>query len=212
MNKKYIIGVMLAIFAVSVFSGCIDEPTTKGERAKMLDTQPTQTLTESNERKIFMGYLDQVNNPNNIQFIYLMSWDGHVIYRSTVMGKTISATKSSEPYERQPYNQYNEYGDSDGYAYKEFAGYIAGTNQLMNPSGMFGHDTPGVIWQDPEGNYYEWHNGPYFVSNRPLKMEVPVLRNTDIDTELERKVTEMRNKLASGGQLSSEDKAYLMNN
>lgn len=199
---------MLVIFAVSVFSGCIDEPT-KGERAKMLDTQPTQTLTESNERKIFMGYLEQVNNPNNIQFIYLMSWDGHVIYRSAVMGKTISATKSSEPYER---SSHAESGYDDDDAYHKFAGYIAGTNQLMNPSGMFGHDTPGVIWQDPEGNYYEWHNGPYFISSKPLKIDVPVLRNTDIDTELERKVTEMRAKLDSGGQLSSEDKAYLMNN
>mgnify|MGYP003393400844 FL=1 len=209
MKNRYIIGIMLVIFAVSVFSGCIDEPT-KGERAKMLDTQPTKTLTESNERKIFMGYLEQVNNPNNIQFIYLMSWDGHVIYRSTVMGKTISATKSSEPYER-----ITDYGGSsnlDNYNYDKFAGFIAGTNQLMNPSGMFGHDTPGVIWQDPEGNYYEWHNGPYFISNRPLKIDVPVLRNTDVDTELERKVTEMRNKLASGGNLSSDDKAYLMNN
>lgn len=209
MKKRYIIGVMLAIFAVSVFSGCIDEPT-KGERAKMLDTQPTKTLTESNERKIFMGYLEQVNNPNNIQFIYLMSWDGHVIYRSTVMGKTISATKSSEPYERITDISGSSLRDHENY--DKFVGYIAGTNQLMNPSGMFGHDTPGVIWQDPEGNYYEWHNGPYFVSNRPLKIDVPVLRNTDVDTELERKVTEMRNKLASGGNLSSDDKSYLMNN
>lgn len=209
MKKRYIIGVMLIIFAISVFSGCIDEPT-KGERAKMLDTQPTKTLTESNERKIFMGYLEQVNNPNNIQFIYLMSWDGHVIYRSTVMGKTISATKSSEPYER--ITDYSGSFMKDNENYDKFAGYIAGTPQLMNPSGMFGHDTPGVIWQDPEGNYYEWHNGPYFISNRPLKIDIPVLRNTDVDTELERKVTEMRNKLASGGNLSSDDKSYLMNN
>jgi len=211
MNKKYVIGIIVAIIAISIFAGCLDEPT-KGERAKMLDTQPTQTLTESNERKIFMGYLDQVNNPNNIQFIYLLSWDGHVIYKSAVMGKVISATKSSEPYERLPYSE-SEYDDvSDRKAYKEFAGYIAGTPQLMNPSGMFGHDTPGAIWMDPEGNYYEWHSGPYFISSKPLKIDVPVLRNTDIDTELERKVTEMRSKLAAGGQLSPEDKAYLMNN
>ncbi len=206
MNKKYVIGIIVAIIAISIFAGCIEE-TTVGERAKMLDTQPTQTLTESNERRIFMGYLDQVNNPNNIQFIYLLSWDGHVIYRSTVMGKVISATKSTEPYERLPYAEYNEYDSA-----KKFAGFIPGTVQLMNPSGMFGHDTPGAIWMDPEGNYYEWHNGPYFISSKPLKIDVPVLRNTDIDTELERKVTEMRAKLAAGGQLSPEDKAYLMNN
>jgi len=206
MNKKYVIGI-IAIIAISFFAGCIDDETPVGERARMLDTQPTQILKESNERKIFMGYLDQVNNPNNIQFIYLLSWDGHVIYRSTVMGKVVSATKSSEPYERLPYGEYNEYDSA-----KKFAGFIPGTLQLMNPSGMFGHDTPGAIWMDPEGNYYEWHSGPYFISSKPLKIDVPVLRNTDIDTELERKVTEMRAKLAAGGQLSPEDKAYLMNN
>lgn len=205
MNKKYVIGIMVAIIVIALFSGCI-EGTPKGENANMLDTQPTKTLKESNERKIFMGYLEQVNNPNNIQFIYLMSWDGHVIYRSVVMGKVISATKSSEPYERLPYSEYSEYDSA-----KRFAGFIPGTTQLMNPSGMFGHDTPGAIWLDPEGNYYEWHNGPYFISSKPLRIDVPVLRNTNIDTELERKLATMKSKLASGGQLSSEDKAYLMN-
>lgn len=212
MNKKYVIGIMMAIISIALFSGCVESE--KGERAKMLDTQPTKTLTESNERKIFMGYLEQVNNPNNIQFIYLMSWDGHVIYRSTAMGKVISATKSSEPYERESYADVSS-SESDlnsNYAYRNFAGYIPGTNQLMNPSGMFGHDTPGAIWVDPEGNYYEWHNGPYFISSKPLKIDVPVLRNSDIDTELERKVAEMRKTLAAGGRLSPEDKAYLMNN
>lgn len=209
MNKKYVIGIMVAIIAIALLSGCVED-TTKGERANMLDTQSTPTLKESNERKIFMGYLDQVNNPNNIQFIYLLSWDGHVIYRSTVMGKVISATKSSEPYERIVIEEGS--ATSENSAARRFAGYIAGTPQLMNPSGMFGHDTPGAIWMDPEGNYYEWHNGPYFISSKPLKIDVPVLRNTNIDTELERKVANMRSKLASGGQLSSEDKAYLMNN
>lgn len=209
MKKIYVIGAILALLSVAILAGCIDPPT-KGERAQMLDTQPTKTLKESNERKIFMGYLDQVNNPNNIQFIYLLSWDGHVIYRSVVMGKTISATKSSEPYERLPAR--TDSAQTDDIASRSFAGYIAGTPQLMNPSGMFGHDTPGVIWQDPEGNYYEWHDGPYFISSKPLKIDVPVLRNTNVDTELERKVAEMRTKLGSGGILSPEDKEYLMNN
>ncbi len=213
MNKKYVIGIMVAIVMIALLSGCVEQQ--KGERAKMLDTQPTKTLTESNERKIFMGYLEQVNNPNNIQFIYLMSWDGHVIYRSTVIGKAISATKSSEPYERESYSDISSSDGSDNngnFAYRGFAGYIPGTKQLMNPSGMFGHDTPGVIWLDPEGNYYEWHNGPYFISSKPLKIDVPTLKNTNVDTELERKVVEMRKTLAAGGQLSPEDKAYLMNN
>lgn len=203
---------MVAIVAIAIFSGCIDDQGL-GERAKMLKTQPTKTLTESNERKIFMGYLEQVNNPNNIQFIYLISWDGHVIYRSTVMGKVISATKSSEPYERFTQEEDDTYGIDDAlgtYPARNFPGYIAGTRQLMNPSGMFGHDTPGAIWQDPEGNYYEWHNGPYFISSKPLKIDVPVLQNTNLDTELDRKVEKMRETLNAGGQLSPEDIDYLM--
>ena len=211
MNTK-IIAILIILMSAAFLSGCIDETIddSKGERAKMLDTQPTKTITESNERKIFMGYLDQVNNPNNIQFIYLMSWDGHVVYKSTVMGKVISATKSTEPYERIAVSTASSGYDDD--ASRGFAGYIAGTPQLMNPSGMFGHDTPGAIWMDPEGNYYEWHDAPYFISSKPLKIDVPVLRNTNIDTELDRKVQEMRNRLAAGGSLTDEEKAYLSNN
>jgi len=208
MNKKIIIVAFILLIGATLLSGCISEPT-KGERAQMLNTQPTKTISESNERKIFMGYLEEVNNPNNIQFIYLMSWDGHVVYKSTVMGKVISATKSTEPYERIEITDDSRWSEDE--AARSFAGYIAGTQQLMNPSGMFGHDTPGAIWMDPEGNYYEWHNAPYFISSKPLKIDVPVLRNSNIDTEVDRKVQEMRAKLSSGGNLTAEEKAYLSN-
>lgn len=210
MNKNIVV-ITVIISVIAIFSGCVSDEidTSKGERAKMLNTQPTETITESNERKIFMGYLEEVNNPNNIQFIYLMSFDGHVIYKSTVMGKAISATKSTEPYERTIESADTNWREDDGA--RAFAGYIAGTPQLMNPSGMFGHDTPGVIWMDPEGNYYEWHNAPYFISSKPLKIDVPILRNSNIDTEVDRKVQEMRNKLKTGESLSDEEKAYLSN-
>lgn len=208
MNKKIIGIAFVVIMGAAFFSGCISPE--NGERAKMLETQPTKTITESNERKIFMGYLDQVNNPNNIQFIYLMSYNGNVVFKSVVMGKTISATKSSEPYERIPaQTSSSEYDDR---ASRSFAGYIAGTTQLMNPSGMFGHDTPGVIWQDPAGNYYEYHDGTYLISNVPLKIDVPVLRYSNIDTELSRKIGEMKAKLEAGGSLTNEEKEYLLNN
>ncbi len=207
MNNKIIGIAFILIMGAALFSGCVEPPKTKGDRAQMLDTQPTETIKVSNERKIFMGYLNQVNNPNNIQFIYLMSYDGHVIYKSTVMGKVISATKSTEPYTRVTDPSSFEREQS-----KNFAGYIAGTEMLMNPSGMFGSDTPGAIWQDPEGNYYEWHNAPYFISSKPLKIDVPTLKNSNVDIELDRKVEEMRNKLEAGGNLTAEEKAYLSNN
>jgi len=210
MNKKILSIALIILISATFLSGCVEERP-KGERANMLDTQPTQTIKESNERKIFMGYLDQVNNPNNIQWIYLLSYDGHVIYRSVVMGKTISATKSSEPNERVVGNGQNSMTTDYDYGVM-FAGYIPGTQQLMQPSGMFGPDTPGVIWQDPQGNYYEWHSGPYFISNTPLKIDVPILRNSNVDTELDRKVSEMKQKLSSGGNLTNEEKEYLMNN
>ncbi len=209
MNKKIIIGSVILITLIALLAGCIDNPS-KGERAKMLDTQPTETLKQSNERKIFQGYLDQVNNPNNIQFIYLFDFNGHVLFRGTVMGKAISATKSTEPYDRVAYDGSNTW-ETD-YAQKNFAGFIQGTTNLMNPSGMFGHDTPGVIWMDPQGNYHEWHNGPYLITSYPVKLKEPVLSFSDVDKEMEQKINTMKQKLASGNNLTQEEKDYLMNN
>lgn len=206
MMKKIIAGaVLLLLVAGILLAGCVDPPQ-KGERAKMLDTQGTPTVTESNERAIFMGYLKQVNDPNNIQWIYCFSFDGHLIFKSAVMGKTISATKSSEPYERVPYDSSST---TDYYAAQDFAGYIPGTTQLMNPSGMFGHDTPGVIWMDPQGNYYEWHDGPYFVSNVPLKFESPVLSYQNMDVDTYNHALKIEEKLRAGVNLTAEDKEWL---
>lgn len=204
-TKVIAIIAILFLFATVLSVGCVGEPQ-KGERAKMLDVQSTPVLEQSNEREIFMGYLAQVNDPNNIQWIYCFGWDGHLIFKSTVMGKTISATKSTEPYERVV----DKDGSYEDYCYgKDFAGYVPGTNQLVNPSGMFGHDTPGVIWQDPQGNYYEWHNGPYFVSNVPLKFETPVISYQNLDVEVYDHATQIEDKLRSGESLNEEDLKWL---
>lgn len=199
---KAICLVGIVIVGIAMTMGCLeDEP---GERAKMLETQKTTTITYSNERAIFEGYLSQVNDPNNIQWIYCMDYMGHVVLQSAVMGKVISATKSTEPYER---TTTSDCMDCD--AASKFAGYIPGTSQLMNPSGMFGHDTPGAIWLDPQGNYHEWHGGPYFVSNVPLKVKEPILSFADVDQELMQKVVKMEQKLRANGTLTPEELAYL---
>ena len=204
--NKYVIIVMLvaSLSLVMASVGCIGEAE-KGERAKMLDTQKTETLKYSNERAIFEGYLKQVSDPNNIQWIYCMDMMGHVVLQSAVMGKVISATKSTEPYERALDLQgYDESSDA-----RKFAGFIPGTPQLMNPSGMFGHDTPGAIWLDPQGNYHEWHGGPYLVSNVPIKIKESILSFADVDNELLQKVRKMEQKLRAGGELSAEEMMYL---
>jgi hypothetical protein len=169
--KQITILVILSLIAIGcvLISGCTSAP---GERAQMLNSQPTATIHHSTERDVFMGYLQECSDPDNIQWIYCMDYSGHVIFKSPVKGKTISATKSSEPYSRIVSDP-AIIGDAS--AATEFTGYIPGTEQLMNPSGMFGSDTPGVIWQDPQGNYYEWHNGPYFISSVPLKIDAPVI-------------------------------------
>lgn len=209
MRKKISTTIIVALVGIILLSGCVDEPQ-KGERAKMLDSQPTETLKYSNERKIFEGYLKQVNDPNNIQFIYLFDYQGHVIFRGTVMGKAISATKSTEPYERTVVDQRTAIVEDEGA--RSFAGYIPGTHQLMNPSGMFGHDTPGVIWLDPEGKYHEWHNGPYLVTSYPVKIQEPIISFTNIDNEMNQKVEAMKQKLKTGGTLTDEEKSYLNRN
>ena len=206
MNNKTIGLTIFVLLFSAIFMGCTE--TEKGERAGMLDSQPTQTLDYSNEREVFMGYLEQVNNPNNIQFIYLFDSFGHVIHRGTVMGKTVSATKSTEPYVRAIKDS-NTYSNEDTGA-ENFAGYIPGTPQLMNPSGMFGSDTPGVIWMDPQGNYHEWHSGPYLITSYAMAIEEPIISFSNIDTEVQRKVDAMKAKLKTGGDLTTEEKQYLM--
>ncbi|MCK5122847.1 MAG: hypothetical protein KAQ87_01725 [Candidatus Pacebacteria bacterium] len=206
MKKKVTILAALIVMISIMALGCTE--TEKGERAGMLDSQPTQTLEYSNEREVFMGYLEQVNNPNNIQFIYLFDSFGHVIHRGTVMGKTVSATKSTEPYIRAIKDS-NTYSNEDTGA-ENFAGYIPGTPQLMNPSGMFGSDTPGVIWMDPQGNFHEWHLGPYLITSYAMTIEEPVISYSNIDTEIQRKVNAMEAKLKTGGDLTIEEKQYLM--
>ena len=201
-TKMYITIASLVMVMLSV--GCIDDEKL-GERAEMLKTQETETLKYSNERAIFQGYLDQVSDPNNIQWIYCMDMMGHVVLQSAVMGKVISATKSTEPYERALDHQ----GHDESSDARKFAGFIPGTPQLMNPSGMFGHDTPGAIWLDPQGNYHEWHGGPYLVSNVPIKIKEPILSFADVDNELLQKVRKMEQKLRAGGELSAEEMMYL---
>lgn len=202
---KAIVIVGIVIVGLAMTMGCLDDPEV-GERAKMMETQKTTTISYSNERAIFEGYLAQVNDPNNIQWIYCMDYMGHVVLQSAVMGKVISATKSTEPYERLAYTGS---GWDDVVEAEKFAGYIPGTPQLMNPSGMFGHDTPGAIWMDPQGNYHEWHGGPYFVSNVPLKVKEPILSFADVDQELMQKVQRMKQKLRANGTLTPEELAYL---
>ena len=209
MKKKAavtIIAMILLVAFATLFAGCT-ENNQQGTRAtEMLDEQSTPVLTQSNERTIFMGYLNQVNDPNNIQWIYCFSWDGHLIFKSAVMGKTISATKSSDPYERiAPYDgAWNDYQQG-----RSLPGAIPGTTQLMNPSGMYGHDTPGVIWMDPQGNYYEWHEGPYFISNVPIKFETPVISYQNIDIDVYNHAIQIEEKLRNKENLTEEDKAWL---
>jgi hypothetical protein len=175
----YLIAAILLVVVFVSITGCID--TVPGERAQMLNTQPTETISHSVERDIFMGYLKECSDPNNIQWIYCMDYNGNVLFKSPVKGKTISATKSSEPYERIIDGSSADYGEIS--AARHFAGYIPGTPQLMNPSGMFGGDTIGVIWQDPQGNYYEYHSGPYFISSVPLNIDAPTY-TTSIDQDV----------------------------
>ncbi|MDD3408894.1 MAG: hypothetical protein PHG24_01310 [Candidatus Pacebacteria bacterium] len=202
MKKKVLIPVVIIlIVAIVVFSaGCIDLE--NGERAQMLDSQSTPTIEQSNEREIFLGYLEEVNDPNNIQWIYCCSYDGKVLFKSAVMGKTLSATKSTEPYERVSYDGHSS---EEYYAGQEFAGYVPGTAELMNPSGMYGHDTPGVIWMDPQGNYYEWHGGPYFVSSVPLKFETPVISYQNVDFDVYQLALLAEEKLRNGIPLTNEE-------
>lgn len=210
MKRNTAIIVVAIIFGSLLLSGCVEE-NAKGTRAQqMTDNQPTKNISHSNERDTFAAYLDQVGDPNNIQFIYIFDSFGHVLLRAPVMGKTLSATKSTDPYERFALG-YSDANNEDDAIIRALPGFVEGTPQLMNPSGMYGHDTPGVIWRDPNGKFHEWHDGPYLITSYPVKLKEPVLNFRDIDQELITKIEVMERTLKAGGNLTQEEKDYLMN-
>lgn len=170
--------IVLVLAAFILTSGCMESK--PGERVAALEQQQTPVIQQSNERAIFLGYLNQVSNPNNIQWVYCVSDTGSILFRSAVKGKVISATKSSEPYERIDIGTSSS--GLEDQAARALPGYKPGTNQLMNPSGMYGHDMEGCIWMNPEGQYFEWH-GKYFVSDAPMALKEPVLTTSNIDLE-----------------------------
>ena len=197
MRKVMLLFMALILIGCVAFTGCTTAKA--GERAQMLNSQPTETISHSTERDLFMGYLKECSDPNNIQWIYCMDIQGHVIFKSPVKGKTVSATKSTEPYSR--ITNYDSASMGDNEAYNEFAGFVPGTEQMMNPSGMFGGDTVGVIWMDPQGNYYEWHLGPYFISSVPLKIEAPVI-DMSVDQDMYAKEMKVEAGQANGSSLA----------
>jgi predicted small lipoprotein YifL len=185
--------VLLLIALVSFVAGCIEE-----SPAKIPETQksaPTTQIKSSLERDMINKWIDEVGNPNNIMWLYHMSESGQVLGEWPIVGKAVSMTKSNEPYDRIV--DCSGASTDDWYATSSFSGFRAGTAQLANPSGTYGHDLEGVFFFTPDGEYHEIHGGIIHVSSVPLKIKEPVFLTYDIDKEKQEKEKQWESDLAN---------------
>jgi hypothetical protein len=190
--KTIVIG-MLMLAMIAFVAGCIEE-----SPAKIPETQkeaPTAQIKSSLERDMINKWINEVGNPNNIMWLYHMSESGQVLGEWPIVGKAVSMTKSNEPYER--ITDYSSATSDDYYASESFTGFRAGTSQLANPSGTYGHDLEGVFFFTPDGEYHEIHGGIIHVSSVPLKIKEPVFLTYDVDKEKQEKEKQWESDLAN---------------
>ena len=180
---KIILGCCIAISLL--MSGCISAPTE--DQPETQQNAPTVKLDSSLERELINDWIEEVGNPNNIMWLYHMSETGQILGEYPIVGKAVSMSKSNEPYERV-IEEYSGGPSSDEYIpARRFEGYKAGTPQLANPSGTYGHDLEGVFFFTPDGEYHEIHGGIIHISSVPIKINDPMFLTYDIDKEKQEK-------------------------
>lgn len=184
--KSYIKVVLMLCIAISLIAcGCISAPA-MDDKPTTQEKAPTVKLDNSLERELINDWLEEVGNPNNIMWLYHMSETGQILGEYPIVGKAVSMSKSNEPYERV-IEEYEGPTNREESAARLFEGYKAGTSQLANPSGTYGHDLEGVFFFTPDGEYHEIHGGIIHISSVPIKINDPMFLTYDIDKEKQEK-------------------------
>lgn len=200
MKYKSVIIVSAILLIMFCAIGCIDD-TTSVKSPQTQKTVPTKVAKDSLERQLINRWIDEESNPNNVMWLYQMSDTGQVLGEWPVVGKVVSMTKSNEPYERV--TDYSGVSYDDENAITSFEGYRAGTAQLANPSGTYGHDLDGVFFFTPDGEYHEIHGGILHISSVPLKINSPVFLTYDVDKEKQEKEKIWEDELKNGKQITN---------
>lgn len=141
-----------AFFIVFVFAACNDDKTeTKQQTATEIIAETARVAASQDdgsvEAKNVGERIYRTNESGHLQYLYLISpFDGKVIFRATVVGKTTSRGKRLEPsqvYKSICRDKDSEYLD----CYRAF--------EREQPDGTYGPSSEGLFWFDTAGLMHE---------------------------------------------------------
>ncbi len=155
------------------------------EKARKKSVQNVMTATEapvlevSLDRVNIAKRLEQSNDVNHIQWMYLFSDKGAVIERFAVRGKATSGSKRLN----RPVEVKKMTSRSGGYSNTSFIKVPA-----ADEMGTYGSSAPYLFWFDLDDTLVQT-NLKYITLNKPVNIKGGVLRMSDVD---EKELTEKR--------------------
>lgn len=128
-------------------------------QARLLNSTPIPTVTNSIERKNIIDRINVLNDQSKLFYIYLFSNDGNLIMSFT--GTKVSSLNSYLTPQEQVIDDPN--GD-----------YAVGSLTVQAPDldGTYGVNADGVFFFTSDHKYVEW-NGMYLMSEKPLSVITP---------------------------------------
>ncbi len=136
------------------------------QQQKLIDIQPTPSLSRSLERENIANRLKMLDDQNKVFYIYLINY-GKVMAFYTTKGKVTSLNTYMTPMERVIQDEgcmRRTSGDDKSGCYF--------TTPAPDQDGTYGENDDAVFFFTTEGAYVEWH-GDYMVSDFPLRLSTP---------------------------------------
>lgn len=125
--------------------------------------EPIPVLNDSSDAHNQRQFVIETSDPNKIQYLELLGFDGTPIAHFTIKGQ-VSAMDTSETNPSQ--NICSSGGDENN-------GYTCGTVGLAEPNGIYGGADAGHFAFTTSGALIEWQ-GDFITSDQPFNIKTPV--------------------------------------
>jgi hypothetical protein len=174
-----VIGILLLF--VALFSGCtVSSPEPTEATQKIQETQKLEPLTYSAEREMLLQWYVRVADPYNVMWVYQFTeGTGQLIGKWAIIGKPVSMRKSLGPKTRAIETE----GSDESWSGMSLFGAVKGTPELMNPSGTYGPDLPGIFFVTVDEKFVEIHGGIIIVTEQPINVPEPIINVHSINQE-----------------------------
>lgn len=172
--------IALALLFAAACSGCSSEVNydstvmqesrqTEENHKRLVKATPPPSFDHSLERENLVRRLKTLNVQNKVMYISCLGMNGNVVFSGVVQGKVSSLNSLLTTPEQIA-------------GIKTSGGYRLEKMPSPDFDGSYGKNPEGVFWFSPDGAYFEW-SGPYFLSDRPVKINTPVSLMAAVDLE-----------------------------